>query len=419
MQITCLDDDPRMESILRRLLTRLGHRLRFESSVMTFKASLAQRPPDLILLDLGLGRESGIDIIHWLAENGFAIPVVLISGHGDSVLDTARRVAQGRDLPTLGVVNKARISTELPALLKRLRSAPALANAPPTQQPSPEHARHTEHTEPATLPTADDRLDVEQLQSLIASNAIQPYLQPIVAPADGMLRGAEVLARLRLPDGRILGAGDFIPLAESEGLLYPLTESLFRTLIDQKAQLARLSLGFLAVNLSPVCLHDQHIVDLVRSLVTGLGDICAIRAEVTETAASQSPQMVQSLAARIKLAGATLALDDFGTGYSSMRALAELPFETLKIDLSFVSEMFDSPKSLNLLRAIIGFAQRLKMQLVAEGVETEAQRQVLIAEGVDLAQGFLFGGAIPIDAFVERFSRGSANTKPRSLSDAL
>lgn len=413
MQITCLDDDPRMESILRRFLTRLGHRLRFESSVMTFKASLAQDPPDLILLDLGLGRESGIDIIHWLAENGFAIPVVLISGHGDSVLDTARRVAQGRDLPTLGVVNKARISSELPALLKRLRSAPALANAPPTQQPP------SEQTEPPTSPTADDRLDVEQLQSLIASNAIQPYLQPIVAPADGGLRGAEVLARLRLPDGRILGAGDFIPLAESEGLLYPLTESLFRTLIDQRAQLAQLSLGFLAVNLSPVCLHDQHIVDLVRSLVTGLGDICAIRAEVTETAASQSPQMVQSLAARIKLAGATLAIDDFGTGYSSMRALAELPFETLKIDLSFVSEMFDSPKSLNLLRAIIGFGQHLKMQLVAEGVETEAQRQVLIAEGVDLAQGFLFGGAIPLDAFVERFSRGSANTKPRSLSDAL
>nr|WP_242479502.1 EAL domain-containing protein [Lamprobacter modestohalophilus] len=247
------------------------------------------------------------------------------------------------------------------------------------------------------------------MRGLIDQGAVVPYLQAIVDPRDGSLQGAETLARLRLPDGQILGAGDFIPLAEDHKLIYPITQSLVQTLIEQRQQLAPLGLKFIAVNLPASGLDDQPALDLVRALVTGLGKTCAVHVEITETACSLSPQQTQSLAANIRLAGAKLAIDDFGTGYSSMRVLAELPFETLKIDLSFVSEMFDSPKALSLLRSIIAFGQNLELQLVAEGVETEAQRQLLVAEEVNLAQGFLFGRPMSIEAFVEHYTKAPAS----------
>ncbi|MFW5723991.1 MAG: EAL domain-containing protein, partial [Halochromatium sp.] len=91
---------------------------------------------------------------------------------------------------------------------------------------------------------------------------------------------------------------------------------------------------------------------------------------------------------------------DFGIGYSSIRALAELPYDALKIDLSFVDEMFDSEKSANLIAAMVHMAHSLNLQVVAEGVETEAQRHQLIAIGVDRLQGYLFGHPVPIEHFV-------------------
>ncbi len=397
MLITCLDDDPRLELLLHRLLDRLGYELRFDCSVLDFKSGLAETVPDLVLLDLGLGQDSGIDVIHWLADRAFKPPIALLSACGDSLLDTSRRIAEGRDISVLGIVSKARLAQELLPVLERLHRSPGsdhtLSRPIAPQEPAP-----------ARIQRPEPSLDAGSLRSLIAAGAVLPYLQPIVDPADGTLHGAETLCRLCLPDGRILGAADFIPLAEAHDLLFPITKTLCHALMDQQQRLAPLRLEFIAINLSASCLIDQHVVDLVQSLVNGLNNTCALHVEITETACCLSAQQAQSLAARIELAGAQLAIDDFGTGYSSMRVLAELPFETLKIDLSFVTEMFDSPKALRLLRAIIRFGKSLGMQLVAEGVETEAQRKFLAAEGVQHAQGFLFGAPMPIDAFIETYT---------------
>ncbi|MCF7995040.1 MAG: EAL domain-containing response regulator [Chromatiaceae bacterium] len=413
MHITCLDNDPRLEGLLRRLLRRLGHELRFDCSVNAFKNGLSEAAPDLVLIDLGLGQESGIDVIHWLADQSLRLPIALLSGRGDCLLDTARRIALGRDLEVLGIVNKARLITELPAVLEHWHRGKATEQHAANPAPAPPAPATVTATVTASAPpcaqTPKSPLDVETLRGLIDQGAVVPYLQAIVDPRDGSLQGAETLARLRLPDGQILGAGDFIPLAEDHKLIYPITQCLVRTLIEQRQQLAPLGLKFIAINLPASGLDDQPALDLVRALVTGLGKTCAVHVEITETACSLSPQQTQSLAANIRLAGAKLAIDDFGTGYSSMRVLAELPFETLKIDLSFVSEMFDSPKALSLLRSIIAFGHNLELQLVAEGVETEAQRQLLVAEEVNLAQGFLFGRPMSIEAFVEHYAKALAS----------
>ncbi|WP_213458384.1 EAL domain-containing protein [Thiocapsa sp.] len=399
MRLICLDDDPRIEAVLGRFLKRFGHAVDFHVSIASFKAALASDTPELVLLDLGLGRENGIDVIHWLSETHPGIPLVLLSGHGDDLLDTARRIARSTGIEVLGAVSKSRMVKDLPAILQRGVKA---ASQRPHQDPQ-----------------AGAGITRQDLEWQIRSGGIVAYFQPIVAPADGRLKGAEVLARLRLPSGQILGAGEFIPLAESSGLIYEVTETLFERLIESRETIAASGLTFIAVNLSPLILQQERALVLVRRLVDGLGGICAVKIEMTESAATAYPDIVRSVAAQIHLMGVSLAIDDFGIGYSSMRALAELPFDTLKIDLSFVSEMFDSPKALKLLRAMISFGQTLELQVVAEGVETEAQRRLLLEAGVDFAQGYLFGKPMTAELLASNFSvpKTDANPEPGSKPD--
>ncbi|WP_296759668.1 EAL domain-containing response regulator [Thioalkalivibrio sp.] len=386
MRLICLDDDPRVEAVLGRFLRRLQHDVSFYRSITPFKTALLDDPPDAVLLDLGLGRESGIDVIHWLARAGIEVPILLLSGHGDNVLDTVRRIATASGVQVLGAVPKARLVTELPVILARdVKPAPAA---------KPDLGNRT-------------MLSPGELAGFIRAGRVEPYFQPIVFPGDGSLRGVEVLARLRLPDGTVLGADDFIALAESSGLLYAVTEALFGRLIATRGTLATLGLTFVSVNLSQETLRDPRILGLVRRLVAGLAATCAIEIEVTETSMSADPQTMRTAAAQIHLLGVSLAIDDFGVGYSSIRALAELPFDTLKIDLSFVAEMLDSGKALRVFHAIVAFGRSLGLQVIAEGVETEEQRQ-RIASQVDLVQGHLFGEPMTADALLRKFAGHAA-----------
>jgi EAL domain-containing protein (putative c-di-GMP-specific phosphodiesterase class I) len=384
MHLICLDDDPRMEAVLARFLREYGHSVDFHVSVASFEAALDSDLADVVLLDLDLGRENGIDVIHWLARTHPGIPIVLLSGYGDELLDTAQRIARSAGMQVLGAISKSRTALELPGILRK-------------------DVTHTARG-PQQDFQAQGALTRKGLEGKIRRDRIAAYFQPIVSPADGRLKGAEVLARLQLPSGKVLGANEFIPLAESSDLIYAVTETLFERLIESRVTLGRSGLGFIAVNLSPLILQQEHALVLMRRLVDGLAGACAIKVEITESAASAYPDIVRSVAAQIHLMGVSLAIDDFGIGHSSMRVLAELPFDTMKLDLSFVSQMFDSPKALRLLHAMIRFGQTLGLQVVAEGVETEAQRQVLIEAGIDLAQGYLFGKPVPLEILARNFS---------------
>lgn len=382
MKLVCLDDDPRMGPVLRRVAGRHGHDVHFYTASAAFKADVSRESPDLVVLDLGLGQESGIDIIDWLARARVNVPVVLLSGHGDALLDTARRIARASGVEVLAAVNKAQMVRDL---------TPVLTGGQPG------------HDEPSADLLPVPRLEPAELARHIAEGRIEPFFQPIVTAAGGRLRGAEVLARLRLPTGETIGALAIIPVAEASGLILPLTEALFARLIALKEQLRLLRLGFVAVNLSAATLDQQRAIAAVRGLIEGLADVCQVRVELTESAAIAGSQPMRELTAQINLLGASLSMDDFGTGYSCIRALSELPFDTLKIDLSFVSEMFESAKAHSMLRAIIGLGRNLGLKVVAEGVETEAQRRFLLNAGVDLIQGYLFGRPMDIDAFMKTY----------------
>jgi EAL domain-containing protein (putative c-di-GMP-specific phosphodiesterase class I) len=389
MHLICLDDDPRMEAVLARFLKGHGHSVDFYTSVSSFEAALDSDLADIVILDLNLGRENGIDVIHWLAKAHPGIPIVLLSGHGDELLDTAQRIARSVGMQVLGAISKSRTALELPGILKRGVTRAARGPQQDFQ--------------------ALGALTRKGLEGTIRRDRVTAYFQPIVSPANGRLKGAEVLARVQLPSGKVLGASEFIPLAESSDLIYAVTETLFERLIESRATLAGSGLAFISVNLSPLILQQERALLLMRRLVDGLAGACALKIEITESAASAYPAVVRSVAAQIHLMGVSLAIDDFGIGHSSMRVLAELPFDTMKIDVSFVSEMFDSAKALRLLRAMIRFGQTLELQVVAEGVETEAQRQVLVEAGIDLAQGYLFGKPVPLEILADTFPAPNAD----------
>jgi EAL domain-containing protein (putative c-di-GMP-specific phosphodiesterase class I) len=375
MILTCLDDDPRMETTLRRFAGMLGHEVRFQTTSNALRADLGQQLPDVIVLDLSLGSETGVDVLEWLAEHHPTIPIVFLSGQGDELLDTARRIAQGNGLVVSGTVHKANLVRELPEVLAR-RSAPE---------------------RPKVLATARESLSVETLQHHLEAGRIEPYFQPIIAAGSLAPVGAEVLARLRLPDGDILGPGAFIPLAEQNGLVMDLTQVLCDRLIDLEPRLTPLGLEFISINLSTADVDAERIAAMIKRLVHAYSERMRILVELTETGMLLDIQQMRALTTQLRLGGASLAIDDFGVGYSSIRALAELPYDALKIDLSFVAEMFDSEKSANLIESMLHMAHSLNLQVVAEGVETEAQRDRLVAMGVDRLQGFLFGRPVPIE----------------------
>ncbi len=380
MHILYLDDDPRMESTLRRIVRRHGHAFTFCSSIQACQTAVMTTPPDLLLLDLGLGRENGLDCIEWLAANAPQVPVAFLSGYGDDMLDTAQRIAKARGIQVRGLVSKALLTSDLqPLLTSQPLEAPAPAPTP-VSQPTP-------------------ALDATLLAERLHAGALEPYYQPIISLVDGRPCGVEVLARLRLADERILEAREFIPLAETANLIDKLTLDLFHKIIAKREQLAQLELSFLSVNLSQFTIEQPNAIELVQLLVTGLQGCCRVQIEITETWMRHDRHVLRDFAARVQLMGASLAIDDFGTGYASLRNLAELPFNFLKIDLSFVSEMFDSMKAMTVLMAVIGFGQRLGLKLIAEGVETEAQRDLLFRAGLDLAQGHLFGIPCNFDSF--------------------
>ena len=380
MILSCLDDDPRMERTLRRFAGSLGHEVRFQTTSQALRDDLARQVPDVIVLDLGLGSETGVDVLGWLAEHHPSVPLVFLSGHGEELLDTARRIAQGNGLTVYGVVNKANLVRELPTVLAR--------SAPPE---SPK--------KPLAPGRAPDALSVEDLREHLRAGRITPYFQPILSARTLRPVGAEALARLALPEGGVLGAGAFIPLAEQSGLIMELTRVLSERLIELEPQLQPFGLEFLSVNLSAANVEAVGAATIVKRLVDAFAGSSRIQIELTETAVLPDLQQMRALTTQLRLGGASLAIDDFGIGYSSIRALAELPYDVLKIDLSFVAEMFDSEKSANLIAAMLHMAHSLNLQVVAEGVETEAQRDRLIEMGVDRLQGYLFGRPVPIEQF--------------------
>jgi EAL domain-containing protein (putative c-di-GMP-specific phosphodiesterase class I) len=224
------------------------------------------------------------------------------------------------------------------------------------------------------------------------------FYQPQVG-AQGQLTGVEALVRWRHPERGLIAPGEFIPLAEETGLILPLGQWVLETACARLA-LWRKDPGkahlSMAVNVSARQFHHQNFVDQVLAALAHSGaDPQRLKLELTESLFLADVEDTIVKMSALKDAGVSFSLDDFGTGYSSLSYLKRLPLDQLKIDQSFIRDVLTDPNDAAIARTIVALAQSMGLNVIAEGVETEAQRAFLVSNDCHAFQGFLFGHAVP------------------------
>ena len=239
---------------------------------------------------------------------------------------------------------------------------------------------------------ASDRLSVENdLRRALRGDELYVDYQPQVCLADGRMVGVEALARWRHPERGIVAPGSFIPVAEETGLIVPLGERVLEIACRQRREFfddGRYS-GIVAVNVSALQFRETHFVDTVRRVLKDTRlPAPLLELEVTESVLMHGADAVATTLNELAALGVGLAIDDFGTGYSSLAYLKHFPVRRLKIDQSFVREMAHDRNSGAIVEAIIALGRVLGMSVVAEGVETPQQLEVLRGFGCDDVQGY-------------------------------
>jgi diguanylate cyclase (GGDEF)-like protein/PAS domain S-box-containing protein len=230
----------------------------------------------------------------------------------------------------------------------------------------------------------------QNLREAIDQDQFELHYQIQGSLETGRVTGYEVLLRWRQADGSFIPPDHFIPLAEETGLILPIGEWVLRRACQEAAQWAEPHK--IAVNLSAVQLAHTDFPRLVHQILieTGLKP-ARLELEITETAMITDLDRTTHILRQIKLLGVSVAMDDFGTGYSSLSTLRAFPFDKIKLDRSFMSELNDSPQSRAIIRAVLALGESLEIPVLAEGVETAEQLAFLRDQGCDEVQGYLLG----------------------------
>ncbi len=256
--------------------------------------------------------------------------------------------------------------------------------------------------DPTLESAVQDRAALENdLRQALAARQFLLHFQPQIA--GDQVTGAEVLVRWRHPQRGLVSPFYFIPLAEETGLILPLGNQVLETACRQLAlwQNAPDFQGLtLAVNVSAHQFRQPDFVATVSSILDLCGaDPKRLKLELTESLLVDKVEDVIAKMFALKALGVGFSLDDFGTGYSSLAYLKRLPLDQLKIDQSFVRDVLTDPNDASIARTIIALAQNLGLGVIAEGVETEAQKQFLAAAGCHAYQGYWFSKPVPVEDF--------------------
>lgn len=242
----------------------------------------------------------------------------------------------------------------------------------------------------------------DDLRQAIARQQFILHYQPQVLD-DGRITGAEALIRWQHPVRGMVSPAEFIPLAEESNLILPLGKWVLETACDKLAAWSAqpdMAAMIIAVNVSAKQFRQRDFVEQVLTVVEQSGaDPHRLKLELTESLLVDNIEETVDKMHRLKAKGIGFSLDDFGTGYSSLSYLKRLPLDQLKIDQSFVREVLSDPNDAAIARTVVALGQSLGLGVIAEGVETEAQRDFLAASGCHAYQGYLFSRPLPETSF--------------------
>lgn len=251
------------------------------------------------------------------------------------------------------------------------------------------------------------RLNIEnELRRAIENNEFRLHLQPKFHTSGRAFAGAEALARWQHPDRGLLGPMEFIPVAESSGLIVSFGERILTSACSQFVEWTSRGLyqGRISVNVSALQIRDPGFVESVARILaqTGMppGSLCL---EVTESVILQRTSETSKVLQQLHELGLWLSIDDFGAGFTSLGHLKGLPFDELKIDKSLIDSIEKEPRSRAIVSAVIALAHHLGHRVVAEGVETAGQHAILLESGSDECQGYFFGKPVAVPEFESRW----------------
>jgi diguanylate cyclase (GGDEF)-like protein len=268
----------------------------------------------------------------------------------------------------------------------------------------------------------------EQLELALERDELRLWYQPVTDLATGAIGGMEALVRWQHPMLGLVPPMTFIPAAEASGLMVPIGTWVLREACRQLAAWRSNGVGLsMAVNVSALQLAAAGFVELVEeTLAAHALDPSWLELEITETAAMQSVEPARAALVRLAKTGVRVVIDDFGSGYSSLVRLHELPVHAVKIDRFFIKDMVDDARAAAIVQGIIALSHSLGLQVVAEGIETVAQLELLHALDAsrprqtwcERAQGFLFSKPLPADAATTLLRRQAGDRQPHSVAKA-
>ncbi|MGY2219752.1 EAL domain-containing response regulator [Pseudomonas sp. P7758] len=393
-----VDDEIQVRKLLETLLRHEGYQTVSAASGEEALQLVAQRPPDLILLDIMMPGMDGYEVANQLKGNQATanIPIIMLSALSESSarlsgLETGAEEFISKPVERVELWLRVRNLLRLKAHGDRLKSHSQLL-----EQQLQHHQNESSRLNVHDLA----RLDLEKaLRLAVEREEFVLHYQPKVELANGQVCALEALLRWDRPGYGAVSPAVFIPILESQGLIVTLGRWVIDNVCRQIAAWQSGTVGAVEVSVNVSghqLIEGDLIADIAQSLAQAGVEAHWLEVELTEGSLMENTQHTIASLQRLRAMGVKISIDDFGTGYSSLAYLRRFPIDTLKIDIAFIREVTSNPQDAAITRTIIELAHSLKLRVVAEGVETQAQLEFLREAGCDQIQGYLFSRPLPM-----------------------